>query len=90
MLEHSEYTIYGDGDVSHTDGEPNDTLARYCDSLSYRVDWDFYAEEDEENDTVVVVRVLDDQCIGEIFPGEGVKSLWLPESEWKTGENRTW
>ena len=84
MLQHSEYTIYGDNDVSHTDGESNTTLENYCKSLSYRIDWDAYTEED---DCVAVIRVLDGKCLGELFPGETSHSMWLSDTEWKTGEN---
>ena len=87
MLEFSEYTIYGDGDVDWTDGETNETLESYCKSLSYRIDWDAYSEED---DMVCIVQVNQDICSGALFPGEEIKGMWLDEEDWKTGKNNTW
>ncbi len=87
MLEFSEYTIYGDNDLEHTDGTTDTTLEKYCRSLSYRIDWDNFTEED---DMVAVIRVNDNECTGALLPGETSRGMWLDRDEWKTGKNTTY
>ena len=54
MLEFSEYTVYGDNDLEHTDGDKNPTLEEYCKSLSLRINWQEFPPED---DMVAIIRV---------------------------------
>ena len=84
MLQFSEYTIYGDGDVENTDGERSDLLESYSNSLSYRINWDEFGDD---ADLVAVVKVYDDKCSGTLLPDERVVCMWLDDTDWKTGKN---